>query len=329
MDLLEGERAFESAVALLPHQLRDDLLTLELERRFSAQEVRLILGQKPIVRFNNRSALIEKCREINKESLWECFVSLCDNAVHSHQSEVAQGYISLKNGHRAALSGRAVYEGKKLIGMREINAVVIRVARRYKGCAKKLIDRAFTSGICNLLIIGAPASGKTTVLRDLASSLGSGALKEVDRVAVVDERGEITDCCEGCCVLSGYDKADGLMLAVRNLSPQVILCDEIFSEREIEAVIKAQNCGAAVITTIHAKNREELLQKDSALHLLRQGGFKKAAFLSEFPYPTALTEVVSVEDIFKIERCGFTDSDRGGIWSMALTAAKEKSFPAL
>ena len=38
---------------------------------------------------------------IRRQDLQDCLVSLCGWAVHSHQREMASGYISVKGGHRA------------------------------------------------------------------------------------------------------------------------------------------------------------------------------------------------------------------------------------
>lgn len=76
---------------------------------------------------------------------------------------------------------------------------------------------------------------KTTVLRDIARILG-----DTRRVAVVDTRGEIAgvyggvpalDIGENTDVLNGYSRGEGIMCALRSLSPEVIICDEIAATR--------------------------------------------------------------------------------------------------
>lgn len=296
--MLSGRAAFLQAVASLTEPYKKRLSCLPDALCENAQELRLIAGGCPQLRVNNRSVVLQDWPSVTEQELAQCYISLCGHAVHSYQRELAQGYLTLSGGHRAGFAATAVYGGDgQLQSLREINAIVLRIAREYRGVADRLLRDAFNGGICGLLIAGAPASGKTTVLRDLAISLANGAVPGCDRVAVVDERGELSGFCRSCCVLSGYDKGDGLLMAVRNLSPQVILCDELGTEREVTAVLHALNSGVAVITTLHAGERAELVNRRAGRLLLESGAFKKVAILSEFPHPSSIREVFSVDDL--------------------------------
>ena len=51
-------------------------------------------------------------------------------------------------------------------------------------------------------------------------------------------------------------------MAVRTLSPDIIVCDEI-GDSEIEAMINAMNCGVSFIYSLHAKNYNELKYKNT------------------------------------------------------------------
>lgn len=296
--MLIGRAAFTQAVASLSDVFKKRLSGLPDTLCENAQELRLIAGACPQLRVNNRSITLRDWPPVTEQELAQCYISLCGQAVHSHQRELAQGYLTLAGGHRAGFAATAVYGSDgQLVSLRGVNAIVLRIAREYRGVADRLLREAFSDGLCGLLIAGAPASGKTTVLRDLAVSLAGGAVKGCDRVVVVDERGELSGFCHSCCVLSGYDKGDGLLMAVRNLSPQVILCDELGSEREAAAVVYALNCGVSVVTTIHAGDRLELANRQAGRLLLGSGAFKKAALLSEFPHPSSIREVFSVDDL--------------------------------
>ena len=96
--------------------------------------------------------------------------------------------------------------------------------------------------------------------------------------------------------MSGYDKAEGMLLAVRNLSPQVVLCDELGGQEEVKAVQQVLNCGAAVITTVHAGSREQLYSRPAILQLIRSRAFGKIAFLSEYPHPCTVKEVCGCDE---------------------------------
>ncbi len=319
--MLFGRAAFNQAVASLSENIKKKLSGLPDALCENAQELRLIAGACPQLRVNNRSVALRDWPPVTAQELAQCYITLCGQAVHSHQRELAQGYLTLPGGHRAGFAATAVYGGDgQLMNLREINAIVLRVAREYRGVADKLLREAFGGGICGLLIAGAPASGKTTVLRDLAVSLSNGAINGCDRVVVVDERGELGDFCHGCCVLLGYDKGDGLLMAVRNLSPQIILCDELGSEREAAAVVYALNCGVSVITTIHAGSKAELLNRPAGRLLLGSGAFDKVAILSEFPHPSSIREVFSVDDLASHHGAGPAGAQLLNWWDLSRRA---------
>lgn len=319
--MLSGRATFMQAVASLSDVYKKRLSRLPDSLCENAQELRLISGALPQLRVNNSSFVLRDWPPITEQELAQCYISLCGQAVHSHQRELAQGYLTLVGGHRAGFAATAVYGSDgTLTSLRGVNAIVLRIAREYRGVADRLIHEAFSNGICGLLIAGAPASGKTTVLRDLAVSLAGGAVKGCDRAVVVDERGELSGFCQNCCVLSGYDKGDGLLMAVRNLSPQVILCDELGSEREVAAVIHALNCGVSVITTIHAGSKAELAHRQAGRLLFGSGAFDKVVVLSEFPHPSSIKEVFSVDNMASHHGVGASGAQLHNRWDLSRCA---------
>lgn len=135
---------------------------------------------------------------------------------------------------------------------------------------------------------GPPTSGKTTMIRDMARILSSGFQGRYYKVTVIDERGEIAACSGGqpqndiglCCdVLDGYEKGEGMMMALKTLGPEVLICDELGSNREIQAVTAALNCGVRVIATIHAGSAEEVYRRTSLSALLDTGAFDQLVLL--------------------------------------------------
>ena len=124
-------------------------------------------------------------------------------------------------------------------------------------------------------LLGENGCGKTTLLRSLAKILASG--EPAVRVSVIDTRGELGyslgehDLCVD--ILSGYPKHTGISIAARTLSPQVIICDEIGSRAEAEAICEAQGCGVPLIATAHASSVRELLGRSGMGILHRSGCF--------------------------------------------------------
>ena len=143
-------------------------------------------------------------------------------------------------------------------------------------------------------ILGPSGSGKTTMLRDLSRNLSRNG----KTVCVVDERSEISgnfsgipkyDLC-GCDVLNGYPKAVAIIQALRTLSPDVIVCDEIGTSEESQEVLKGMNSGVSFILTAHASSVEEAKKRQAVQTLI--GAFDNAVVLKGSDAPGVIESVV-------------------------------------
>ena len=233
----------------------------------------------------------EKLPVISQMTLEECFRSLCAYSIHTHQQDIRHGFVTVRGGHRAGICGSCVWEEGHPPGMRDISSICLRIAREIPGAAGPLAAYLFESGT-GLLLAGKPGSGKTTMLRDLARQLADGVLGEYRRVAVVDERGELGAVFDGepqhhlgvCCdILDGYPKKEGIEMAVRTLSPDYVICDELGGIQELEAVRQSVCRGTVMVASIHAANPRELLSREGVEALLRTGAFPQVAFLGSRP----------------------------------------------
>ena len=83
--------------------------------------------------------------------------------------------------------------------------------------------------------------------------------------------GENTD------VLNGYSRGEGIMCALRSLSPEVIICDEIGGDAE--EIRQCMNCGVKLIVSAHAGSIRELMSRPALQKLLPL--FERAALLEE------------------------------------------------
>lgn len=244
---------------------------------------------------------------VSSEDLRASFLSICGWAVHTHQRELTQGYIAVRGGHRAGVAGTAAIENGEVKTVRAITSLNLRIAREIYGAADEILERCFRGKrLGGILIAGSPASGKTTILRDLARQMASGKSGRFYKVCVVDESGEIGASFSGILghdlgvstdLLSGYPKAQGLEIAVRYLSPEILICDEIATWQEIRAVEAAANCGVTVITSIHAGSFEELNRKRQLKDLMNTGAFTYIAILSGAEKPAQLREIRQVDNI--------------------------------
>jgi stage III sporulation protein AA len=143
--------------------------------------------------------------------------------------------------------------------------------------------------VCSTLILSPPGLGKTTLLRDLVRCLSDGTETVLPhRVAVVDERGEIAGVCRGVPqlavgyhtdVLDGCPKAEGMMMLLRALNPQIIAVDEITAQEDIAAIVSAAHCGVTLLSTLHATSVEELKEKPFYESMLNSRVFSRAVVI--------------------------------------------------
>ncbi len=199
------------------------------------------------------------------------------SSVYAYENEIKNGYITLSGGHRVGISGDAVTDSGRLSHLKTIQSMNYRFAKEIIGCASEVMPYITKADeIKNTILVSPPCCGKTTMLRDIARSLSVLGKK----VSIVDERGEIAAIYDGCSpfdlgancdVLSGVDKADGMLLMLRAMSPDVIITDEIGDERDFMAIAEIKKRGVKVITTLHGNN-ENVSDFDL---LVRLGGVGK------------------------------------------------------
>ncbi len=182
------------------------------------------------------------------------------SSVYAYENEIQNGYITLSGGHRVGICGDAVTERGHITHLRSVQALNYRFAREIIGAADSIMSRIFDGiHIKNTILVSPPMCGKTTMLRDIARQLSLAG----KRVSIMDERGEIAaisggispfNLGAGCDVLSNVNKAEGMLLMLRAMSPDVIITDEIGGEDDFEAVREIKRRGVSIITSLHGRD---------------------------------------------------------------------------
>jgi stage III sporulation protein AA len=311
------EHRFDAAAEGVCARIGKHLHALPADVRAQAQEIRLRVNRPVAIGCPGEIYFLRpgggltflggpECVCAGKDDMDETFRILCGNSVYSHEMELRNGYVTLRGGHRAGVCGTAVFQNGEVSGLRDVSSINIRIAREVPGCADVLLSRLGDTLNGGLLLAGPPSSGKTTILRDIARQLASGTGRKIAKAAVVDERGEIAGTCRGvpqndvglCCdVLDGCPKAQGILTAVRTLSPQYVVCDEIGTEEEVRAVEQSLNAGVCVIASIHAGSMAELKRRRQAMALLRTGAFETVAMLRGSVKPGEVAEICRAGDL--------------------------------
>lgn len=168
----------------------------------------------------------------------------CNNSIYAYEQMLAEGYFTLADGSRLGVAGQYGSGGKIF---KEYTSICVRIPHCIACADSRLVSVVQQS---STLIFGAPASGKTTLLRDIA-----GQLSKDYNVVVVDERGELDvgDALVECDVLKWTSKDVGVEMSLRCLSPNYIFCDEL-SQRDLTWLARATSSGVKIIATLHASN---------------------------------------------------------------------------
>lgn len=246
----------------------------------------------------------EQGRTVEPEELEHTFQLMAQGSVYAWADDIRNGFLTLPGGHRVGLAGRAITAEGRLETLRPVTSLNIRLAREVVGAARDLLPRLCTQGrALSTLILSQPQAGKTTVLRDLIRSLsyGQAGICPGLKVGVVDERSELAGSISGVPqmdlgprtdVLDGCPKAEGMMLLIRSMSPQVVAVDEIGRESDARAVMEALHSGVRVIGTAHGSSLSEVRLRPGLRSLLESGAFERVAVLSRARGPGTLEHVI-------------------------------------
>lgn len=187
-------------------------------------------------------------------------------SLYAVEESVKKGYISCEGGIRIGIVGEAVLDNGKLRVIKNINSLVIRIAKSVQHLPAEIFP--LVENFDNTLIISPPYLGKTTLLRELTRRLSNKG----NDILVIDERNELSATMNGVQnldlgantdVMVGVPKKDCYEGAVRTMSPDIIVTDEIFGSEEVECIMDAVRSGVKVMATAHGQDIDKFLQSKS------------------------------------------------------------------
>lgn len=282
-----SDRLPECLAEVLPYKLYG-----ELQRRSSEllriEEIRCRLLQRAYVTVGGEN--IELSYVTDPSDMEKMTSRIFGGSLYAHRDTLLEGYVTLSGGVRVGVCGRASLEGGRLRGIYDITSLNFRLPAKLLSVGEPLVQ-LIRSG-ASVLVYSPPGVGKTTLLRSVAARLSEGMVAL--RVSVIDTRGELSligGCLGGADVLLGYPKGVGVEIATRVFNPQLIVCDEIGSEGEAEAIISSANCGVPLLASAHG---------DSISSLLRRTGLRKLHGACVFTHYVGITRRMRGEYVYDI-----------------------------
>lgn len=284
---------------------------LEQEQlRFDAlQEIRLRAGFPIILLYDGKEKIIPM--KVTERGIRETLDYVSNYSLYAYENELKQGFITVEGGHRVGMAGQVLIENGQVKNMKQISSLNVRVSHEIVGCADVLFPFiTYNKQMYHTLIISPPRCGKTTLLRDLIRQISDGnSYVKGCTVGVVDERSELAGCYQGVPqnkmgmrtdVLDGCPKAEGMLMLIRSMSPQVIAVDEIGAPEEIQAMKYAMHCGCKLLATVHGESLEEIQRKPVFEDLVREHCFERYVVLQN---RTRIGEITGIFDKHGTEIC--------------------------
>jgi stage III sporulation protein AA len=233
---------------------------------------------------------------------------LSQHSLYAFEEEMKKGFITIRGGHRVGLAGKVILEKGEVKTIRDVSSYNIRIARQTIGVAERLVHDLYDGRWLNTLLIGPPQTGKTTLLRDLARLISEGvAVRQIAplKVGIVDERSEIAASMRGVPqhhlgaridVLDGCPKAEGMMMMIRSMSPDVLIVDEIGRKEDVLAIQEATHAGVKVMTTAHGFTLEDVLKRPAISELFQFGAFDRCIELTRTTKPGVVKRVRRINE---------------------------------
>lgn len=127
----------------------------------SNEEIRIRNNLPLILRFGQAQKILNYI--INTEDINYIFQKICENSVYSYQKQIANGYITIKGGHRVGIVGTAVLDANgQVANFNYISSLNFRISREIKGCSNCMINEIIknNNSIYNTLLISPPGMRK-------------------------------------------------------------------------------------------------------------------------------------------------------------------------
>lgn len=287
------EKTIETICRYIPNSLRKPIELTEKAKLERVNEIRFRVNRPVTATLDGEQYYINKNGGLSrnkafgiiadKQGIEYILNAVCSFSVHSCNRELTDGFVTIENGIRVGVSGTV--SDRETSALKYISSLNFRIPRQIIGCSDDIFNRFYSDKPRSVIICGEVSSGKTTILRDLCRNIGNRY-----RVSLIDERSEIAGCCGGIPeneignftdILDGTAREKGIISAIRSLSPEIIVCDEIGTLSDCKAILQGYGCGVKFAAAAHAESVDDLKKRECTGRLIEKGVFDYAVFLEK------------------------------------------------
>lgn len=292
----------ETILKYLPKNIAHQISKIPPKQKEEIEEIRIRINRP--IEMTMKGAPLFLSYITQPEDAVQLLNKISQYSIYTLEEELKRGYITISGGHRIGLAGKVILEDSKVKAIRDIASFNIRIAKEKIGIAERLTPYLFRGSWLHTMIVGPPQTGKTTLLRDIARIISSGSMEKgisACKVGIVDERSEIAGCVNGIPqmsfghrldVLDACPKAEGMMMMIRSMSPDVLIVDEIGRREDAEAIQEAVHAGIKLMMTTHGATMEEIKNRPTLKGLIEQKIFQRFIILSRNNGPGTVTHIL-------------------------------------
>lgn len=276
----------DKLVQIMPVRMREKMAVYLNDPQI--EEIRVRIGQPIQLLCREKDVWLEE--RATAEDIEEMLTFISKYSIYAYEEEIRQGFLTIDGGHRIGFAGQVRLSEGKISHMVNIRFLNIRVAREKKGCARELLPWIYREGeFYNTLLISPPGVGKTTYLRDCIRQI-SGEKQGGKKICVIDERSEIASCHLGIPqndlgvrtdVIDGCPKSEGMLLALRSMSPDIIAVDELGGEEDVAVLRQIALSGCQIFGTVHGKELADIERKQALRTCCEEQLFGRYIFLKK------------------------------------------------
>ena len=244
--------------SFIPIEIYNELIKFNMD---NLTEIRLRVGYPILITCIGVENLLEiKSVLITEKHIQFIIDAVTERSIYAFNNCIKQGFLTTKDGIRIGLAGECTFDNNEIVTIKNFTSLNIRIPHLIKNCSNDIIQYVLSKKVVNnTLILSPPGKGKTTLLKDIIIKLNNF---NCGQVLVIDERNEFS-------LISGKNidrivysnKFFAFNYALRSLSPDIVVTDELCDKKDWELIRVAVNSGVKVIATCHAKNINELINK--------------------------------------------------------------------